>query len=179
MKHLYESELQRFLDRTLGEEASARVEAHLGECLVCRRELEAQSAVLNLLNQVAEFPSIPRDLTAGILSEIQGLPVPVRQASGSPWPILAAASVLLLVGLALSWSGMAPAQDLAAQFAREVVSSVRQIGVVGIALWRFLPTLVPILFGISIVMLAGLVATAKGLQALSKPILRRQTQRSR
>ncbi len=92
----------------LDEVERARFERHLGTCPDCRAEVQSLREAAAVLAEAAATPP-PAALRARVLAEIatvRPLPpvVPAEQASRRRWlPLLVAASVLAVLGIALGW----------------------------------------------------------------------------
>ncbi len=93
-----EATLLEYFEGTLGDEASARLEAHAAACLPCGSLIRDVNGIRNDAASLTEL-SPPRDLWAGIDSRIQPRVVSIgaaRAHSGMSRKWLAAAAVLLV-----------------------------------------------------------------------------------
>ena len=119
-----ESRLSEFLDGTLEAAEREAVERHLEQCGMCRTELEGLRAVLEQA-QGLRTVTPPRDLWPGIAAAIRAplglgtverqiikLPTaawgtakqPVRALTFTPRQLAAAATILIVVSAAITWS---------------------------------------------------------------------------
>jgi anti-sigma factor RsiW len=106
----YTRMMMRFFDRTLGEEETAALRRHIGECARCREQFDRLSAALGSLEH-ATGAEPPASLDVSVMRAVRALPVPVPAHTGLA-PVFAAAGVLLALAVAGAVQG-AGAVDLA------------------------------------------------------------------
>ena len=101
----YGEELHALLDGRLADAQRAEVEAHLGECARCRRELEAMRWLKGALASRADEALVPAELTARVRTALDAEDAALRRPptmTRRTWlagGLLAAAAVLLFVFL--------------------------------------------------------------------------------
>ncbi len=117
------SELQDFLDRRLDEARRAEVEAHLGACLQCRRQLEALRWVKDVALKQPSAEDLPPELVARIsaaldVADRRARP-PAKPTRGWPWRRAAAVGALIAAAVVVLLFVHGPGASLPAAVARD------------------------------------------------------------
>ena len=103
-EHATRAELSGYVDGELGDEERQWWDAHLGECPVCREQLDGIRALGSSLRR--QLP--PREPSSAFRNELRRVlraqapePLPARLLRWRAWPLALAATLLFAVGLGL------------------------------------------------------------------------------
>ncbi len=100
--------MMRFFDRSLGEEQTASLRRHVGECARCRARFDRLLAALGSLEHVPGAEP-PAGLDESVMRAVRALPVPAPELAGTA-PVFAAAGILLALAFAFALQGNGPVE---------------------------------------------------------------------
>lgn len=106
--HLSESELQRWLDGSLGPAGTKRVREHLNACTSCRERRDELAWLYQELKDVDAMAlevELPADLTDQVMTKLAAEPLPRRRDFPIVALCVAVATVALAIGLYVGVGG--------------------------------------------------------------------------